>query len=127
MEKRFRSVSRRPEFYKDLKRLKRFRTLIEDVEIFIDKALFLFHKKNIDNGGIFEIPGLTISRERVKIYKAKKFACRSLKGKGVMSGIRVIYAYNEVEDSIELIEIYYKDRDDTECDWVRIKAYCEEE
>jgi len=31
-----------------------------------------------------------------------KFACRSLKGKGVQSGIRVIYAYFEEKDKIEL-------------------------
>jgi len=28
--------------------------------------------------------------------------------KGVHSGIRVIYAYHEAEDKIELIEIYFK-------------------
>jgi hypothetical protein len=37
---------------------------------------------------------------------SKKLACRSLKGKGVASGIRVIYAYFEQEDVIELVEIY---------------------
>jgi hypothetical protein len=31
-----------------------------------------------------------------------------LKGSGSQSGIRVIYAYFEEEDCIELIEIYYK-------------------
>jgi len=46
--------------------------------------------------------------EHAKIFKAKKIACRSLKGKGVKSGIRVIYAYFESDDRIELIEIYYK-------------------
>ena len=34
--------------------------------------------------------------------------CRSLKGCGVHSGIRVIYAYFEEEDRIELVKIYYK-------------------
>jgi len=37
-----------------------------------------------------------------------KFTCRSLKGKGVQSGIRIIYAYFEEQDKIELVEIYYK-------------------
>ena len=46
--------------------------------------------------------------EYPKIYKAKKFACRSLKGTGVQSGIRVIYAYFDETDEIQLIEIYYK-------------------
>ena len=57
-----------------------------------------------------------------KIYKAKKFACRSLKGKGVQSGIRVIYAYFEKEDKIELIEIYYKGDKENE-DRERILKY----
>jgi len=33
-----------------------------------------------------------------------------MKGKGVQSGIRVIYAYIEEEDKVELIEIYYPDK-----------------
>jgi hypothetical protein len=49
-----------------------------------------------------------------KIFKAKKFACRSLKGKGVASGIGVIYAYFEQEDVIELVEIYYKGEKENE-------------
>jgi len=60
----------------------------------------------IDNKGIFQISGLRV--ENPKIFKSKKFACRSLKGKGVQSGIRVIYAYFNEEDRIELIELYYK-------------------
>jgi hypothetical protein len=43
-----------------------------------------------------------------KIYKARKFPCRALKGKGAASGIRIIYAYYENEDIIEFVEIYYK-------------------
>lgn len=45
---------------------------------------------------------------------SKKFACRSLKGKGVASGIKVIYAYFEQEDVIELVEIYYKGEKENE-------------
>jgi hypothetical protein len=43
-----------------------------------------------------------------EIYKARKFACRSLKGKGAASGIRIIYGYYSDEDVIEFIEMYYK-------------------
>ena len=35
-------------------------------------------------------------------------------GKGVRSGIRVIYAYFEERDKIELLEIYYKGDKETE-------------
>ncbi|MGH7793214.1 MAG: hypothetical protein ACREOB_12945, partial [Thermodesulfobacteriota bacterium] len=80
----------------------------------------LYHKLKVDNKGIFRIPGLKI--ESPKIFKAKKFASRSLKGKGVQSGIRVIYAYFEEEDKIELIEIYYKSDKENE-DRERILKY----
>ena len=104
---KFSQVSRLPEFDKDLKRLlKRFKTIEDDLEIFIEKELILYHKLNIDNKGVFPIPGLPV--KDIKIYKAKKFACRSLRGKGVQSGIRIIYTYLESTDTIELIEIYYK-------------------
>jgi mRNA-degrading endonuclease RelE of RelBE toxin-antitoxin system len=103
----FNDVCRLPEFEKDLKRLlKRFRTLEEDLQIFINTELNLYHKLKKDREGVFPISGLGI--EHPQIFKGKKFACRSLKGKGVQSGIRVIYAYYEKEDKIELIEIYYK-------------------
>jgi hypothetical protein len=103
----FHEVSRLPEFEKDIKKLlKRFKTLEDDLKIFIKNELNLYHKLKIDNKGLFQLPGLRI--ESPKIYKAKKFACRSLKGKGVQSGIRVIYSNFEEQDKIELIEIYYK-------------------
>jgi len=59
--KAFSKVARLPEFEKDLKKLsKRFKTLEDDLRIFIDTQLNLFHKLGIDNGGIFQIPGLHI-------------------------------------------------------------------
>ena len=107
MEKIFNDIKRLPEFENDLRKLsKRYHSLEDDLEIFIDKQLKLYHKLHIDNGGIFPISNLGI--EYPKIYKARKFACKSLKGKGVMSGIRIIYAYFEDKDNIEFIEVYYK-------------------
>lgn len=107
MEKIFNDIKRLAEFENDLKKLsKRYHSLEEDLGIFIEKQLKLYHKLHIDNGGIFQISDLEV--EYPKIYKARKFACKSLKGKGVMSGIRIIYAYFDDKDSIELIEIYYK-------------------
>ncbi|MBI5042242.1 MAG: hypothetical protein HZC10_00050 [Nitrospirae bacterium] len=102
----FKKISHVPEFEKDLKRLKRFSSLEEDLRMFIKVALNAFHKQNIDSRAIFHISNLGIHSP--KIYKAKKFACKALKGKGAQSGIRVIYAYHEEEDWIEFIEIYYK-------------------
>lgn len=106
MKKIFNEVKFLPEFEKDLKKLKKFKTLKDDLEIFIEKQLQLFHKLGIDNKGVVQISNLSI--EYPRIYKARKFACRSLKGKGSASGIRVIYAYFKDEDRVEFIEIYYK-------------------
>lgn len=104
---RFKETSRLPEFERDTGRLRRrFRTIEDDLEIFIEKQLILYHRLKIDNKGIFRITGLPV--ENPKVYKAKKFACKSLKGRGVQSGIRVIYAYYEEQDKIVLIEMYFK-------------------
>jgi mRNA-degrading endonuclease RelE of RelBE toxin-antitoxin system len=107
VKKIFNEVKSLPEFDKDLKILnKKFKTLKDDLDIFTEKQLRLFHKLGIDNKGIVQISNIGI--EYPKIYKARKFACRALKGKGSASGIRVIYAYFEDEDCVEFIEIYYK-------------------
>ena len=121
MKKIFTEVRRLPEFDKDFKKLaKRFKTLNDDMETFINKQLKLTHKLRIDNKGAFHISELGI--ETPKIYKAKKFACKALKGRGAMSGIRIIYAYYENEDVIEFIEIYFKG-DKTNEDKKRIMKY----
>ena len=123
MEKIFKETARLHEFDRDLKKLaKRFRTLEEDLVIFIGKQLNLYHKLNIDNGGIFQIPGLPIENSDIKIYKAKKFACRALKGRGSDSGIRVIYSYAPKADKITLIEVYFKSDKENE-DKERIMGY----
>ena len=104
---RFKETSPLPEFERDTRRLlKRFKTIEDDLEIFIEKQLILYHKLKVDNKGIFQITGLPV--ENPKVYKARKFACKSLKGRGVQSGIRVIYAYEEERDKIVLIEMYFK-------------------
>jgi len=103
----FKHIARVPEFEKDLKKLlKRFSSLEDDLRMFIKVAMNAFHKKKVDSNAIFHISDLGIHTP--KIYKAKKFACKVLKGKGAQSGIRVIYAYHEEEDRIEFLEIYYK-------------------
>ena len=113
MKKIFNDIRTLPEYEKDLKKLsKKFRILKEDLDTFIKRQLKLYHKLQIDNKGIFLISDLGIMEP--KIFKVKKFACRSLKGKGVASGIRIIYAYFEKEDVIEFVEIYYKGEKENE-------------
>jgi mRNA-degrading endonuclease RelE of RelBE toxin-antitoxin system len=116
----FREINYLPQFEKDLKKLsKKFGSLPNDLEIFIQTQLNLYHKLQTDNGGIFRIPGLPFSTP--PIFKAKKFACRALKGRGSKSGIRVVYAFHEKEDRIDLIEIYFKDDKENE-DRARVNA-----
>jgi hypothetical protein len=103
----FKEITRLPEFERDMKKLiKRFRSLEGDLDNFIKTELGLFHKLRIDNKGVVGMAGLGF--QSPKVFKGRKFACRALKGKGAHSGIRVIYAYFEEMDRIELIEVYYK-------------------
>ena len=120
--KLFKKISHVLEFEKALRKLvRRFASLEDDLEIFIKVAMNAFHKQNVDSQAILRISDLGINSP--KIYKARKFACKALKGKGVQSGIRIIYAYHEGEDMIEFIEIYYKGDKASE-DRARIVKYC---
>lgn len=117
----FNNIIRSKNFEKDFRKiLKRFRSLEEDIQDFINIALKLFHKEKIDNRGIIQISNLRI--ENFKIFKAKKFACKSLKGRGSQSGIRIIYAYFQEQDVVEFIEIYFKGEKENE-DKERILEY----
>jgi hypothetical protein len=107
MSKTFKEIEYLPEFQKDKKKLlKRFRTLDDDLNTFINVQLKLFHKLKIDNKAIEQISDLGIIEP--KVFKVKKFACKALKGKGVLSGIRIIYAYFEEANKVEFVEMYYK-------------------
>jgi len=121
LKKTFNEVLMLSDFKKDFKKLaKNYPTLKQDLEIFVNTQLKLSHKLNVENSGIVQISGLSISKP--KIYKARKFACKSLKGRGSYSGIRVIYAYFEDDDRIELVEIYFKGNKENE-DRKRILKY----
>ncbi len=103
----FTEIIRIPEFEKDFKKLiKRFGTLDEDLETLINTSIKLFHFHKIDNGGIKEMCNLKLNPQ--KFFKVKKFASKSFKGKGVCSGLRLIYKYDEETSVVEFIEIYYK-------------------
>lgn len=117
----FHKIARHEGFSKDLKKLlKRFPTLETDLASFVNAQLVSYHKFQVDNNGIERLQRLGF--EDPPIFKATKFACRSLKGRGVRSGIRITYAYIEKIDTIQLIQIYYKEKDDTKEDRERIKS-----
>ena len=113
MAKIFSEVRMLAEFERDFKKLKKkFSTLDEDLQVFIYKQLNLLHKLKQDNGGCIRIANLGITYPHV--YKARKFACKSLKGRGAASGIRVIYVYYPSENAIVFVEIYYKGNKENE-------------
>ena len=48
------------------------------------------------------------------MIKVKKIACKSLKGRGVNSGLRLIYAHIEAEKRIVFIELFHKNEKENE-------------
>jgi len=91
------------EFRKDLKVLrKKYRTLHDDLTI-VKQVLTIRPDERppfsyrIDNLGI-----------KTCVIKVKKIACRSLKGSGVNSGLRLVYAYFSADQRIVFIELYHK-------------------
>lgn len=103
------------EFQKDIKALlKKYRTLKEDLEIVkrilevepAERPPFSFR---IDNLGL-----------ETCVIKVKKIACKAIKGKGVNSGLRLIYAHFEEEGKIVFVELYHKNEQEVE-DRQRIK------
>lgn len=115
------NYNKTPEFQKDFKGLlKKFKSLETDLELIKTATIEFFHIRKLNNLSTFQIQGFYT--EKVKIYKIKKFSCKSLKGRGSKSGIRVIYAYFEQEQKVEFIEIYFKGEKETE-NRERIKEY----
>lgn len=114
------------EFNREFKHLlKKYRTLEDDFNLFKERVLtyrengtgkYLFWRPP----GIVRISNLGIETE---VYKVKHFSCRALKGRGSRSGIRIIYAYFPDNNKVEFVEIYFKERDDTDCDKERIRRY----
>lgn len=108
-------------FERDLNRLlKKFPSLLEDLKIAKIYAIELYHLQDIDRRAIFLIPNFCT--EELRICKLKKFACKALKGRGVKSGIRIIYAYYVPTRTVDFIEIYFKGESENE-DKERIKQY----
>lgn len=113
---------RNARFKRQFKKLiRKFRTLEDDIKIVQKAAIELWHIHNKDNNAIELIPGF--DNKKIQIYKIKKFACKSLKGKGVQSGIRLIYAFYPDKLEVEFLEIYYKEKYGTDMDKDFIKSF----
>ena len=101
-----------PEFQKDLKQLlKKFRSLNEDLEV-LKKVLATEGTGHPQPPMSLRISGLGF--EVPIVIKVKKFACKSLKGRGNKTGFRVIYAYHPEKQLIQFVELYFKADDENE-------------
>ena len=106
-----------PEFESEFnKYLKKYGSLKDDLEVL--KTILSKYPKGYEPF-TFRIPGLGVE---TPIYKVKNFRCKAL-NRGSRSGIRVIYGYLEAKQEIKFVEIYYKERDDVDCNKERIKKY----
>lgn len=97
------------EFKKDLKNLlKKYRTLNDDLDV-VKRVLEVAPDERppfsfrIDNLGL-----------ETCVIKVKKIACKALKGRGVSSGLRLIYAHFPDEQKITFIELYHKNDKENE-------------
>ncbi len=109
------TFSELPEFQRDLKKLlKKYRSLNQDLEI-IKKVLKVEPEARPPIS--YRIEGLGIESH---IIKMRRIACKSLKGKGANSGLRLIYAYFKSDSQIIFTEIYHKNDKPNE-DRARIK------
>jgi hypothetical protein len=98
-----------PEFSKDLKTLlKRYRTLNDD----IGEVKTILRKKPEERPPFsYRIDNLKID---TCIIKVKKIACKALKGRGVNSGLRLVYAHFPSDRRIVFIELYHKNDKESE-------------
>jgi len=110
-------ITKCPEFKKDVHKLRKYKSIEEDVENFIKalKGYFpnlkhpTFHAEILTDFGEGYHP----------VYKATKFRCKYLKS---TKDLRVIYTFNPNENEIILIAIYAKNKQQNH-DIHRIKIY----
>jgi mRNA-degrading endonuclease YafQ of YafQ-DinJ toxin-antitoxin module len=97
------------EFQKDLKNLlKKYRTLNDDLSVV---KQVLTAAPDARPPFSFRIDNLTLE---IGVIKVKKIACKSLKGRGVNSGLRLIYAYFKDQEKIIFVELYHKNDKENE-------------
>lgn len=117
---------RHDRFEKQIKKLahpKKYPSIEEDLLEAQRAAIELLHIHGHDNESVELIP--KYDRKTVQIWKIRKFACKSIKGKGIRSGIRVIYAFYPEKFEVEFLEIYFKEKHDTDMDYDFARKYLE--
>ncbi|MDR0820145.1 MAG: hypothetical protein LBN19_01265 [Endomicrobium sp.] len=107
------NYSQTPKFGKDFKKLlKRFRTLEEDFKTMKESEIEIYHLKKGETNAV--VPMQEFCGQDYLSMKVKKMACKSLKGKGNRSGLRVTYVFEQKENKITFIEMYYKSDQENE-------------
>ncbi len=97
------------EFKKDLKKLlKKYRSLNDDLET-VKKVIKVEPKERPPFSFGIDVLGIETC-----VIKVKKMACKSLKGRGVNSGLRLIYAHFEEGQRIVFVELYHKSKKENE-------------
>jgi hypothetical protein len=97
------------EFKKDLKNLlKKYRTLNDDLDV-VKRVLEVTPEERPPFSFCIDHLGLETC-----IIKVNKIACKALKGRGVNSGLRLIYAHFPDKQKIIFIELYHKNDKENE-------------
>lgn len=92
-----------PEFERDVKQLlKKYRSLQDDLRI-VKRVLEILPDERPPFSYRLENLGI-----QTCVIKVKKIACKALKGKGVQSGLRLVYAYFPLDQKIVFIELFHK-------------------
>lgn len=92
-----------PEFERDVKQLlKKYRSLQDDLRI-VKRVLEILPDERPPFSYRLENLGI-----QTCVIKVKKIACKALKGKGVQSGLRLVYAYYPLDQKIVFIELFHK-------------------
>ncbi len=108
-------IERLAEFEKDLKQLrKKYKTIDDDISI-VERVISV--EPSARPPFSFQIDNLGLE---TCVIKVRKIASKSFKGRGAMSGFRLIYAHFEQENRVVFIELYHKNNKDIE-DRDRIK------
>jgi mRNA-degrading endonuclease YafQ of YafQ-DinJ toxin-antitoxin module len=97
------------EFQKDLKNLlKKQRTLNDDLDV-VKQVLTTVPDARPPFSFRIENLGLETC-----VIKVRKIACKALKGRGVNSGLRLVYAYFKDQEKITFIELYHRNDEENE-------------
>jgi len=110
-----------PEFEKDIIRLeKKYPSIKDDLE----RAKKVLEIRPHRMPGAVRVSYREVKiRSDVKVYKLRRFYCKSLRKGGLKSGIRIIYGAFLSKPKITLGEIYREEKKKNDCDLQRLKRY----